>query len=381
MKLVFFTDTFYPNVDGVVIAISNYRKELEARGNEVFVFSSCRKGVAAANKDPRVFFYEGIPFPPYPQYAISLNPFASKKKVAELNPSLVHCHAMASMGFAAIKAAGDLRLPLVGTFHTLLPQGAHYVTRNKRGQAIISALAWRVIKEFYRPFDLVTAPTKVIVDLLAEHGVSEEKLKVVPNGIDLKRFSPRARPFASLRKPKHKTVLFAGRVTEEKHVDLLAAAAPLVLKAVPEARFVVVGDGPFRPQVEKAIDDQRVRKFFLMKGTIPNADMPCYFASADVTVYPSTFDTYGLSIVEGMACGVPAVGANAFAIPEIVKDGKNGFLFEPGGANEFAEKIVKALTLPAASKKKIRSACLATARKFSIQNATDSLEKAYSKVL
>jgi len=385
MKLAFYTDTYYPNVDGVVIAITNYKKQLEKRGHEVFVFSACNNGLAKQNKDPHTFFYEGIPFPPYPQYSIALNPFASKAEVRKIKPSLVHCHAMASMGFAAIKTAHDLNLPLVGTFHTLLPQGAHYLTKNKRGQEIVSQIAWRAIKEFYGSFDLVTAPTQVIVKMLAEHGVPEEKLVVVPNGIDLKRFNTRVNPGAvrkSLRLPKRsKIILFAGRVTEEKHVDLLPKAAKKVLRSVPDAKFVVVGDGPFKQVVEKTVDDCGVRKHFTFCGTIPNTDMPSYFAAADANVYPSTFDTYGLSIVEGMACGVPAVGADAFAIPEIVADGKNGFIFTPNDADEFAEKIVKTLTLKPAAKKKMRAAALATARKFSIEKATDELLAAYARVL
>jgi len=385
MKIAFFTDTYYPNVDGVVIAITNYRKELERRSHEVYIFSACNNGLAKQNKDPHTFFYEGIPFPPYPQYSIALNPFASKAKVREIKPALIHCHAMASMGFAAIKTAHDLGLPLIGTFHTLLPQGAHYITKNKHRQEIVSQIAWRVIKEFYGSFNLVTAPTRIIVEMLAEHGVPEEKLVVVPNGIDLKKFTPRVKPntlFNNLRLPKKsKIVLFAGRVTEEKHVDLLPKAAKKVLRSVPDARFVVVGDGPFKQVVENTVDECGVRKYFTFCGTIPNADMPSYFAAADVNVYPSTFDTYGLSIVEGMACGVPAVGADAFAIPEIVADGKNGFLFTPNEADEFAEKTIKALTLKPAAKKKMRAAALATARKFSIEKATDELLAAYARIL
>ncbi|MEW5955616.1 MAG: glycosyltransferase [Candidatus Micrarchaeota archaeon] len=385
MKIAFFTDTYYPNVDGVVIAISNYRRELERRKHEVFVFSAGNGGASKQNRDPHVFFYEGIPFLPYPQYSIALNPFAAKKKVREIKPTLVHCHAMASMGFAAIKTAHDLGLPLLGTFHTLLPQGAHYVTKSPRGQEIVSQIAWRAIKEFYRPFDLVTAPTRVIVKMLAEHGVPEEKLLAVPNGVDLKKFNvrvSRAKARSALRLPKQaKVILFAGRVTEEKHVDLLPKAAKKVLHGVPEAHFVVVGDGPFKPVVEKTVDDCGVRKHFTFCGTIPNADMPSYFAAADLNVYPSTFDTYGLSIVEGMACGIPAVGADAFAIPEIVADGKNGFLFKANDADEFAEKILKALTMKPAAKKKMKAAALATAKKFSVEKATDELLAAYARVL
>jgi len=383
MKIAFFTDTYYPNVDGVVIAISNYRRELERRGHEVFVFSAGNG--ATKNHDSRVFFYEGVPFPPYPQYTIALNPFAAKKKVREIRPAIIHCHAMASMGFAAIKTAHDLSLPLIGTFHTLLPQGAHYVTQNPRGQEIVSRIAWRAIKEFYKPFHLVTAPTRIITRMLAEHGVPEEKLLVVPNGIDLKKFSARvsrARALTTLRLPKKsKIVLFAGRVTQEKHVDLIPRAARKVLHSVPDARFVIVGDGPFKQVVEKTVDECGVRKHFTFCGTVPNADMPAYFAAADVNVYPSTFDTYGLSIVEGMACGVPAVGANAFAIPEIVVEGKNGFLFPPNDVDAFAEKIVKAIQMKPAAKKKMRAAALATARKYSIEKATDELLAAYARIL
>jgi glycosyltransferase involved in cell wall biosynthesis len=259
------------------------------------------------------------------------------------------------------------------------------LTKNKTGQEIVSRIAWKAIKKFYSPFDLVTAPTNVITNMLAEHGVPEEKLVTVKNGIDLNKFNAHVNPQAMrsiLHLPKNaKIILFAGRVTEEKHVDLLPKAAKKILHSVPEARFVIVGDGPFRPVVEKAVDANGVRSFFTFRGTVPNSDMPFYFAAADANVYPSTFDTYGLSIVEGMACGVPAVGANAFAIPEIVKEDKNGFLFTPNDADEFAEKTIKLLTLSPATKKKMRTAAISTAKNYSIQKATDELLAAYARVL
>ncbi|MGC8850656.1 MAG: glycosyltransferase [Candidatus Micrarchaeia archaeon] len=384
MRISFFTDTYFPNLDGVVVAIQNYRRELERRGHEIEVFAAGSAEAARLNEDPHVHFFEGFSFPSYPQYKIAFNPFAAKKIVRDRGFDLVHCHAMASMGFAAIKTARDLRLPLVGTFHTLLPAGTHYITHNKRGQEIISRIAWHSIKHFYKPFDVVTAPSKVIVEMLAEHGVDEDKLRVVPNGIDLKSFRckhdhAKARKALGFR-ARDKVVLFAGRVTEEKHVDLIVRSAKQVIRSVPSVKFLIVGDGPFKSTVEVLVAENGLNDRFVFKGAVPHSRMPFFFSVADVNVCPSTFDTYGLSIVEGMACGVPCVGARAYAIPEIVRDGCNGFLFEPNNPKDFADKLTRLLLMSSRQARKMREQAVATARLHSLSKAVDLLEGVYESV-
>ena len=104
----FFTDTYLPNIDGVVTSMLNYRGELEKRGHKVFVFSSGDRKARMENEDKRVFFFRSAKFPLYPQYKIALFPYSSASEIAkEKKLDLVDCQALASMGLAAIKTSSD----------------------------------------------------------------------------------------------------------------------------------------------------------------------------------------------------------------------------------------------------------------------------------
>ncbi|MBI3587961.1 glycosyltransferase [Candidatus Micrarchaeota archaeon] len=384
MKIAFFTDTYLPNVDGVVRAIVNYRGELQRRGHDVFVYTSGTGDESRNNTEKSVVFFRSVKFPPYPQYKVALFPYVSailsarKQKI-----DLVHSHGVASMGFAAVRTAKTLNLPLVGTFHTLLPKGMETVTKNKWGQRTGEKLLWKAIQYFYQPFDVVTAPSNVISQMLIEHLECERgKVMAVPNGIDLQRFNQRldpkwARKPLGLRKGE-KLVLVAGRMGFEKNVPVVVKAFSQVLKAG-NAKLVISGEGPAKARVLEFVRKSGLQDRVEMLGFLPEQELPLYYAAADVFVTASTFETQGLTVLESMACGTPVVGARAMAIPESIDDGKNGFLFEPSDDGECAEKILKILSMNDSKRRRMREEARAKAEQFSIPKTTDKLLKAYER--
>ncbi|HLC47843.1 MAG TPA: glycosyltransferase, partial [Candidatus Norongarragalinales archaeon] len=130
LNIGFYTDTYLPNVDGVVNAMLGYKKELEKRGEEVFIFTSGTESEGREYSNPKTFFFESVVFPPYPQYKLAIFPLSSIKVAREAKIDLIHSHAVASMGVAAIASAKALNLPLVGTFHTMMPKATFYLTKN-----------------------------------------------------------------------------------------------------------------------------------------------------------------------------------------------------------------------------------------------------------
>src|SRR3989344_5528178 len=157
MNIGFFTDTYLPNVDGVVTKLVNYRDEMQRRGERAFVFTSGDRKTREANRDPRGFAFPAIKFRLYPQYKIALLPFSSVEIAEEKKIEIVHCHALASMGLAAIKTSRDFGLPLVGTFHTMVPLAA-----KKMAGRTAEKILWKAVKAFYSRFDLVTCPSRAI---------------------------------------------------------------------------------------------------------------------------------------------------------------------------------------------------------------------------
>lgn len=379
MRIAFFTDTYLPNIDGVVSAIVSFKEELEKKGNKVFVYSSGEP----TDSTKEVMMFKSIPFPPYPQYKIALFPFSAKKEVKKNNIQLIHCHALASMGLAAIKTADDLKLPLIGTFHTMAPLATQYVTRRKITRKIVSKIAWKLIKNFYKPFDLVTVPSNCIKKVLEEEGLKNE-IKVVPNGLNLNRFNPRLSPSPMktiLGIPKEeKIVLVIGRMSEEKNVEVIIKAADLVNKEV-KTRFLIAGDGPARKKYEKIAEKSSNPNSFLFTGFVSKYELPYLYSCCDLMATASTFETQGLTILEAMACGKPVVGANALAIPEAIKDGENGFLFTPFKEEECAEKIIRILRMNEKERKKMSQKARKTAELYSIEKCTNKLLETYNSLV
>ncbi len=376
LKIGFFTDTYLPNVDGVVTTLVNYRTELEKRGHKIYVFSSGDNKTMQANRDPRVYFFKSVKFPPYPQYKIALFPFNSSA-IAEKNKiELVHCHALTSMGLAAIKTSRDLRVPLVGTFHTMVPVAAKQML-GKTAERIL----WKATSLFYSKFDVVTSPTKTVQKILESKGVDSI---VLPNAIDTSVYNPRID--ASVVKNivgAEKIVLVAGRLSQEKTVDVIVRAAPEILNEThgTSVKFVVTGDGPARKQLESLVKSEGLEEKFIFTGFVKREDLPSYYAACDCFATASTFETQGLALLEAMACGKPVVGADSTAIPEAVKNGRNGFLFKPGDEQECAERIVKILGMKKSDYARMSKNARATALEFSIPKSTTKLLKVYDQVL
>lgn len=382
LRIAFFTDTYLPNIDGVVNSIRGYRSELEKRGHSVCILTSGSKQDAEENQDPEVYYFKSVAFPPYPQYKIALFPFNASSICDENAVQVIHSHAIASMGVAAIAAAKLRKLPLVGTFHTMAPKAGFLIARGQVAQSIFSAVSWKAIEQFYKPFDLVMAPTETIRRQLEENGV--ERTAVVPNGVDLHRFSPKtdgriARRMLNIGDDE-KVVLTAGRLSEEKNVDVLLKAAAEVLKRE-KARFIIQGDGPAKAKCMKLAKKLGLGDRVIFTGFVKDYEVPFFYASCDVFVTASTFETQGLALLEAMASGKPCIGADALAIPEVVKSGKNGLLFEPQNEIDLAIKITELLQMPARERGKMGAEARKTAARFSIEKSTDKLIAAYGRVL
>jgi len=377
MRIAFFSDTWIPNKDGVVTTMLNYRRELEKRGHDVFVFASADPKTIRQNTDPKTFLFRSLTFPPYPQYKIALFPFPAKKKALENGVQIVHCHGIA-MGLPALTTARDLELPSIATLHTLIPAATRFITNSEVGQRLAAKIAWKAMAAFYSRFDLVTVPSHVIQRALREHGVDSI---VVPNALDTERFRPEIDGSAVRRKlglrKGERMVLTTGRVSREKNLDVLIRAS----QGVEKARFVIVGDGPARKELMRLAHSEGVASRFVFTGLVSDADLPRYYAACDVFATASTFETQGLALLEAMASGKPAVAADALALPEEVKNGKNGFLFKPFSEAECAAKISAVLNADKKTYASLAKNARKTAEQYSIPASTRKLLAVYEKLL
>lgn len=370
MKIAFFTETYLPNIDGVVTSILSMRAELEARGHEVFIFTVGDKRAKGRNNDPKVKYFSSVPFPPYPSYRLAILPRGVREVLEKEDVDVIHTHGMGTMGIYAVYCAKMLGKPLIGTMHTNIQEATHYVSNFKPVQRILKRIAWRYLRTYFNSCDAVIAPSDYMARECRKHGI--KKVVAIPNGVDLGYFKPAGK---RTRWKKNEVVLFVGRLVREKNLDVLIRSAPIVSKRIKNVRYVIVGGGPAEKYYKDLAKSVGVSHLFEFVGAVPTKAVLQYYQNADVFAFPSVFETQGIAGIEAMTCGLPVIGARYLAIPDIVNDGKNGYLFSPRNPKDCARATLATL----AHRKRLSRKSRQSVIKYSVSNTVGQLLALYRR--
>lgn len=382
INVAFYSDTYLPAMDGVVNSMLNFKRELEKRGHKVYIFASGDEASKKKYSGKSVFISSGIKFKPYPQYKIALFPYKSIMNLRSLKIDIIHAQTPFSMGLAAMTIAKLGRYPLVGSFHTMINDKRiieSYYPKNKMLKKFTGKYLWQYTKFFYRRCDATIVPTDSIEKVIKKAQVSN--IHIVPNSVDTRIFNPKVNGNAIKRKLKikknEKVVLYIGRTSREKRIEILLRAARKILAKRKDIKFVIGGTGPAFDYYKNMASRLGISNSVKFVGFVEEKMLPQMYAMCDVFCIPSTFETQGIVALEAMATGKAVVGADFLALKELIKNGKNGEKFVPGNYLSCAKKIERVLNNPAAYKHK----ALETANKFAVDKATDKLLEVYQLIL
>lgn len=381
-NIAFYSDTYLPAVDGVVTSMLTFKKELERRGCKVYIFASRRAIKGKKYVSPSVFLYPGVGFKPYPQYSVALFPYYSALKLRSLDIDVVHAQTPFIMGFNSLLAAKLGRYPLIGSFHTLINSKSlsSYYPKNRHLKKFYAKYLWKYTKYFYKMCDCTIAPSQAIASLLENHGISG--VNVVPNSVDLSRFNPSVRGDAMRERlgigEDEKMVLYLGRISREKKVDVMLRAAKALSRTRKDVYFIIGGTGPAADYYKRTAKRLGILDRVRFLGFVDDKDLPSLYAASNLLCLPSAnFETQGIVAIEAMAVGKPVVGSDSLALSELIENSKNGEKFKTGDYIGCSRKIEKVLNNCDAYK---RSA-ISTSRTFSVEKVTDRLLKVYDSVL
>lgn len=382
IRIAFFTDSYLPAVDGVVTSILNFREELKRRGHRVFVFASAKRNYLRKYSSNDTFLYPGIEFKPYPQYNVAIFPYNSVFKLGELDVDIVHSQTPMVMGFAGLIGAKVLKCRTVGTYHTNVtnrPVVNAYYPKNRHMSRLAASYMTKYMRFFYNSCDRVISPSETIKRMLIRNGI--ENVGVVPNCIDISRFNAQVsgdsiREALGIR-PSEKMVLYLGRISKEKRIEILLKAASLLMRKDERVRLVIGGTGPATEHYRAIASKLGISHKTKFIGFVKEKSLPELYAACDAFCLPSTFETQGIVVIEAMAMGKPVVGADYMAIKELIKPGVNGEKFRSGDYTGCAKKIDKVLN----NAGRYRHAAIRTAAEFSREKATDRLLDTYNRVL
>ena len=371
MRIVFFTETFVPKVDGIVTTLCQTARQLVRMGHEVLIFAP--EGGVTEYEGARVVGVKGRALPFYPELRLALPRASMRQMLQAFRPDVIHAVEPILLGVAGLYYAGGgnggpIGAPLVISYHTDLPKYLRYYR-----MAFLEPHIWPLLRLRHNRATLNLCPSDVMVRQLKEHGISRTELW--PGGVDTERFAPSRRSdtmHARLTdgQPEKPLLLYAGRLSAEKEIERLKT----VLAAAPEARLALVGGGPH----EKALREYFAGMPVHFAGFLHGEELAAAFASCDVFVMPSRTETLGLVVLEAMASGVPVVGARAGGIPEMVNDGVNGFLFD---MEEQAAQQAKLLLGDAGKRAAMGQAAMARAAQHSWQAATEQLLAHYQTAI
>lgn len=355
MKILLVADQYYPpTLGGSAITIRRLAHGLAERGNDVTVLAPGVQGlrsyveqdgnttVVRARAIPALHLATNTNKNSAPRLAL-LPDGIVERTIQRLMPDLVQIVTPTIMGGAAYRHAKKLGIPVVASNHGI-PDNLIPFPYNREWLAykIWDNVYWSEVIGLLNQCDFVTAPTNLACDMLTERGLEKQPVPV-SNGVDLTVFRPPApgekeRLRARFKLPGDRPiVLYAGRLAIEKRLDLLLEAMPKVLEQC-QCHFLFMGAGSL--DVKGMVAEAGLSEHATFTGLVDDQTLPLVYRAADMLVMPSESELQGMVLLEGAASGLPLVGANALALPEIVIHGTNGFLHVPGSVDDLADRIV-----------------------------------------
>jgi glycosyltransferase involved in cell wall biosynthesis len=353
MRILLATDTYYPAVNGASYFTQRLAQGLARLGHEVAVMAP---GRALRNEVVRVdgvtvYGIRSIAVPIYPDLRVS--PFmlarrAVRHYVRAFRPDVIHIQNHFMIGKQVAGAAHKLHIPIMGTNHFMPENVTHYFHLPAFAEGWLKRFGWHQFARVYRRLDLVTTPTRTARSLICDMGIPKD---IIPLscGIDLERFRPNdagARLKAKYGVPSDRPVLlYLGRLDKEKRLEMVIEALPEI-GAAADAHLVLVGMGKLRAPLEAMARKMGVADRVTFTGFVPDEELAAIYGVGDVFVIAGTAELQSIATMEAMASGLPVLAVDATALPELVHDGENGYLFADGDVRTLARRAVEILSDP-----------------------------------
>jgi len=361
MKIALFTDT-YDEVNGVSNTFRYLTEYCRENNRQLDVYAHSDKKDSVEEMGPvRIYRYKpAVPVDIYFDmiFDLKIPRFRIFKDARAQNYDLVHTATPGSMGLNALAVARLDKIPMVGSYHTSLPEYVRQridkivekfrLPTEHSGQRSEN-LTWDYMEWYYNQTRLVLAPsehTKLVLESRLKSPVG-----IFSRGIDTERFNPCYR-----EEHQGVVVLYVGRVSVEKNLDVLTG----IFSNNRDAKLVIVGDGPYKAEMQQHCPDADFTGF--LKGQ----ELSKVYASADIFVFPSTTDTFGNVVLEAMSSGLPVIVTDKMGPKELVTHEENGFITH--NTDDFREKLDLLI-----KDKELKKRMGANARKYAISRSWDAV--------
>jgi phosphatidylinositol alpha 1,6-mannosyltransferase len=336
VRIAYVTESFPPDVNGVAHTAVRVCEHLQGRGHQPLVIApEPARGIPLPDRgfDFPVIRVRSVGLPMYPGLRVGVPGPNVHEAIAGHRPDVVHVHGPFVLGACGAAAAQRLGVPVVAVYATDLPAYARAYHTGPVGEGI----AWHRLRKIHNAVSRTLSPCTATAADLRLHGI--ERVQVWARGVDCRRFDPakRSRQLRHQFAPDGELIVgYVGRLAAEKRVDLLAGIA-----ALPGVRLVIVGSGPAEAAVRRAVPGA------LYLGQRSGEDLAQIYASLDVFVHAGPHDTFGQTLQEAAASGLPVIAPAAGGPLDLVRDGVTGFLVPPNDGAALAAAVARLAASPA----------------------------------
>ncbi len=365
MRIALFTEVFLPKVDGVVTRITRTLEQLAVLGHEALVFAPHDPPASYAGH--RVVRVPALPFRPwYPELFLGLPRPRLGRELDRFQPDVVHVVNPVVLGLWGTALAKQRNLPLLASYHTDITQYALHLKL-----PILQEPSRRFLRDVHNQAHVNLCTSMPMVKSARALGI--RRVRLWPKAVDTDLYRPERRTKAMRERltgghPEAPLMTYVGRLSFEKRLDWLYAP----VTQLPGVRLALVGSGPAEAELKRRFKGTNT----VFTGYMSGLELAAAYASSDVFAFPSDTETLGFVAMEAMAAGVPAVGARAGGIPDVIRDGENGLLFTPGDLGDLTEKL-RALLYDADARQRLGARARADMEQHGWRAATEAVTDYY----
>ncbi|MDO8667797.1 MAG: glycosyltransferase [bacterium] len=385
MRIAIFSDNFYPELSGISDSVRLLADELAKLGHEInfYVPKYSAKNYRAINLpvkelalDSRIninrLFSLAAPFAGL--QARLVLPLFSPSLFKGFKPDIIHSQLFFGAGLEAMIKAGSKKIPLLGTNHTAISEFIKIKSKYLK-KISVNYATW-----YYNQCAFTTAPSQSVFKEMKEFGFNRP-YKVISNPVDTNIFCPSADGLAVKEKfgLSSNTIVYAGRLASEKNIEVVIRAVALAKKKVKDINLAIAGTGKFEPELRRLVKELNLDRAVKFLGTLSQPDLARLYQAAEVFSIASTSDTQSLTLMQAMACGLPAVVVDARALPEYVNE-HNGYVVKVGDYEAMAEKFILLLENQEL-RQKLSQGAHNFVQQFSAPNIAKEWEKLYKGVI
>ncbi|MGP9527426.1 glycosyltransferase [Glutamicibacter sp. AOP5-A2-18] len=379
LTIVIAADTYLPNVNGAAMFCYRLATEMHARGHRVHVLAvrgDDGKTFTEIRDEAIVHRLKSHSVPTHEYFRI-VAPWEVNRQIdrllADIKPDVIHAQSHYMIGQRSVGWAKKNKVRSVATNHFMPENLDPFLPFPQWFKRIVAHNSWKDMGKIFGRADAVTTPTPLAAKAMRERA---KLMNVLPlsNGIEVGNYE--LAPGEQIIKNDFPTILFAGRLAVEKNIHELIEALPLMTQ-VPDAIIEIVGGGEQRVHLEKIADDLGIRDRVRFLGLVSDEELRQAYLRCDVFCQPGTAELQSLVTLEALSASRPVVLANAMALPHLVDEGVNGYMFKPGDRQDLADKLDRILALSEDERAKLGQAGHRKVMNHAQRKTMDSFEALY----